>query len=306
VTNPGAETLLAGHPRPIVDTHIHVFQVDRAGGVPWPGADHRYLYKNSLPADYQALAAPLGVVASGIVEASPLQADTRWVLDRTAGNPFFPFYVAQLEVGAPDFARNLDEIAGDPRVVGVRSFLWGPAAGITLDDRQLADLRALAARGMTLDLISRHTKNPKAQVDRLVRAVPELRVIIDHLAGAKGTTPDSQWIGDVQLLARHPQVHMKFSSFFDMFNPSPTGAEDDPWQGPTEMAAYRPHFDVLFDAFGPDRLIFGSNWPVVAMGGSLADEIAIAETYLADKGRAVRDQVMARNALAFYRRLPPK
>jgi L-fuconolactonase len=303
VANPGIEALLVGKIRPIVDTHIHIFQVDRPGGVPWPAKDDPHLYKSSLPADYQALAAPLGVVASGIVEASPLHADTRWVLDRIAGSPFFPFYVAQLEIGSPDFERQLDEIAGDERVVGIRGFLWSPAAGITLDDRQLAHLRLLAHRGMTLDLISRNSLNPKEKVDRLARAVPDLRIIIDHLAGAKGTTPDPRWVADVQMLARHRNVHIKFSSFFDMFNPSPTGDESQPWTAPTTVTEYRPHFDVLFDAFGAERLIFGSNHPVVAMGGSLGGEIAIAEAYLAPRGVEVRDKVMARNALAFYRRL---
>jgi L-fuconolactonase len=306
VTNFADESLLAGHDRPIVDTHIHIFQVDRPGGVPWPSQDNRHLYKSALPAGYQAVAAPLGVVASGIVEASPLHADTRWVLDATAGNAFFPFYVAQLEVGSPDFARQLDEIAGDARVVGIRAFAWGPAAGITLDERQLGDLRALARRGMTLDLLSRYTLNPKEKVDRLARALPDLRIIIDHLAGAKGETPDPQWSRDMRMLARHPGVHIKFSSFFDMFNPSPTGDESEPWSAPTALAPYRPHFDVLFEAFGPDRLIFGSNYPVVALGGSLQDEIAVAEAYLAPLGKATRDKVMARNALAFYRRIPPQ
>lgn len=296
--------LAARQQKPIVDTHIHIFDVDRPGGVPWPGPDNRHLHKSALPAGYEAVARPLGVIASGIVEASPLQADTRWVLDQTAGNAFFPFYVAQLEFGSPAFLANLDQISADARVVGVRGFLWSPAAGITLDGPQLSHLRELARRGMTLDLVSRNSVNPKDRVDQLVRAVPDLRIIIDHLGGAKGTTPDPRWVADVHLLAKHPSVHVKLSSFFDMFNPSPTGDESQPWSAPTDVASYRPHFDVLFDAFGPDRLVFGSNHPVVAMGGSMRDEIALAEAYLATKGQETRDKVMFRNALGFYRRRP--
>jgi L-fuconolactonase len=293
-------------PKPIVDTHIHLFDVDRPGGVPWPGPDNPHLYRSSLPAGYEEVARPLGIIASGIVEASPLQGDTRWVLDRVAGNPFFPFYVAQLEIGSPEFLANLAEIAADPRVVGVRGFLWSPAAGITLDGAQLEHLRALARHGMILELVSRHGVNPKEKIERLAQAVPELRIIIDHLAGARGSTPDAGWLADVRRVGAHRNVHIKFSSFFDMFNPSPTGDESVPWLAPRDLAPYRAHFDALYEAFGPDRLIFGSNYPVVAMGGSLADEIALAEAFLADKGKAARDQVMCRNALLFYRRLPPR
>jgi L-fuconolactonase len=307
-TDPGVEALLAlgaGKDRPILDTHIHLFQVDRAGGVPWPPKENASLYKNSLPGDYEALARPLGVVASGIVEASPLQTDTQWVLDKIAGNAFFPFYVAQLEIGSADFVKNLDEISKDKRVVGIRGFLWSPAA-ITLDAKQLADLKELARRGMTLDLISRGTLNPKAKVIELAKAVPDLRIIIDHLAGAKTAAVDPQWQKDIKELALNKNVYIKFSSFFDMFNPSPTGDESMPWTATRMVADYKPHFDVLFEAFGADRVIFGSNHPVVALGGSMKDEIDLAEAYLAPLGKAVRDKVMFSNAVYFYRRVPPK
>jgi L-fuconolactonase len=307
-TDPGVAALLAlgqGKEKPIVDTHIHLFQVDRDGGVPWPPKENTVLYKSSLPADYEAVARPLGVVASGIVEASPLQADTQWVLDKVAGNAFFPFYVAQLEIGSADFVKNLDEISKDKRVVGIRGFLWSPAA-ITLDAKQLADLQELARRGMTLDLISRGTLNPKAKVIELAKAVPDLRIIIDHLAGAKTATVDPQWQKDIQELAQNKNVYIKFSSFFDMFNPSPTGDESMAWTSTRMVADYKPHFDVLFGAFGPDRMIFGSNHPVVALGGSMKDEIDLAEAYLAPLGKQVRDKVMFSNAIYFYRRVPPR
>jgi predicted TIM-barrel fold metal-dependent hydrolase/tetratricopeptide (TPR) repeat protein len=311
-TDPGVQALLdraKGKDRPIMDTHVHLFQVDRPGGVPWPEMDNMYLYKNSLPADYQAMAGPLGVLGSGIVEASPLVPDNQWVLDQIKGNPFFPFFVAQLEIGSPDFVKNLDELAKDSRVVGIRGFLWAPE--ITLDAKQLADLKELARRGMTLDIISRGDrgatpKNPKAKVEMLARAVPDLRIIIDHLAGAKGATPDPQWVADIKALAKNRNVYIKFSSFFDMFNPSPTGAENSPWTSPMDVSQYKAHFDVLMEAFGPDRLVWGSNYPVVGMGGTMKDEIAIAEQYLAPLGKETRDKVMFRNAVLFYRRVLPR
>ena len=70
--------------------------------------------------------------------------------------------------------------------------------------------------------------------------------------------------------------------------------------------AYKAHFDVLMTAFGSDRLIWGSNWPVIALHGTFEAQIAIAEEYLAPFGTAVRDKVMFKNALAFYRRHKPE
>jgi L-fuconolactonase len=307
--DPDTEALLAlakGKDKPIMDTHIHLFQVDRPGGVKWPAPANKFLYKNSLPADYEALARPLGVLGCGIVEASPDNPDNHWILDHVQGNAFFPWYVAQLEIGSATFVADLDELGQDRRVVGIRGYLWGPEAGITLDAQQLTALRALSARGMTLDIISRYATNPKAKVDQLARAVPDLRIIIDHLAGAKFATPDPQWVADIQMLARNKNVYIKFSSFFDMFNPDAMGNEDQPWTSPRDVAQYKPHFDVLLAAFGPDRLIWGSNHPVVAMGGTMKDEIALAEQYLGPLGKETRDKIMFRNAILFYRRVPPR
>jgi predicted TIM-barrel fold metal-dependent hydrolase len=288
--------------RPIVDTHIHFWQVTRPGGVPWPTPDEGPIFRDVLPPEYTALAKPNGVVKAGIVEASGIVEDNQWILDLVKGDPFYSFFVGNLEIGAPTFAADLARFAGDSRFVGIRGYLTGPAEGITLSAAQLASLQDLAARGMTLDIISRGTKNPKAQVQALCTAAPKLRIIIDHLGGAKGPAPvDATWESEIRgIAAACPNLHMKFSSFYDMYAPG-----DVVFTSPTDLASYKPHFDVLMSAFGADRLIWGSNWPVITLHGSFEAQIAIAEQYLAPLGANVRDKVMFKNALAFYRRKVP-
>jgi L-fuconolactonase len=294
-----------GHP--IMDTHIHLYQVTRPGGVPWPEAKNKVLYKDMTPAEYKAVAKKNGIVGTGIMEASPIHEDNLKLLAATKKDKFFKFLVAQVEIGSADFAKHLDELAKDPRVVGIRGFLWSPK--MTLDDKQVKDLQDLAKRGMTLDLISRGDLNPKAKVIELATKVPDLRIIIDHLGGAKGEKPDPKWAEDMKKLSEHKNIYMKFSSFFDMFNPKAT--EDEPWQAPQDVSAYKPHFDVLVSTFGEDRLIWGSNWPVVRLGAggedtALANEIKIAEEYLKPLGQKVRDKIMFQNAQKFYKRVPIK
>lgn len=288
--------------RPIADTHIHLYKVTRPGGVPWPSPRNKILYRDVLPAEYKALAAKHGIRSAGIVEASPLFGDNQAVLDMVKGDGFFPFLVAQVEIGSPHLLADLDKLGEDPRVVGIRAFLWSPT--MTLDATQLTQLRAVAARGMTLDLVSRHTLNPKDQVSALASAVPGLRIILDHLAGAKGPAPRPEWeLGLRRLADRHPNVFVKFSSFFDMYNP--VSSEDEAWKSPTTLDAYQAHFDVLMSAFGEHRLIWGSNWPVSDLGGDFGTQIALAEAYLKPFGPRVRDKVMFGNARDFYRRKPP-
>lgn len=291
-----------GSQRPIADTHIHLYKVTRPGGVPWPSPTNKILYRDVLPAEYKALARKYGIGSTGIVEASPLFDDNQAVLDMVKGDDFFSFLVAQVEIGSPDLLVDLDKLAEDPRVVGIRAFLWTPR--ITLDATQLTQLRAVAAKGMTLDIVSRGTLNPKDQVSALALAVPDLRIILDHLAGAKGAHPSPDWELDVRRLAdRHKNVFVKFSSFFDMYNPVAT--EDEGWKSPTTIEAYKANFDVLMTAFGEDRLIWGSNWPVSDLGGDFGKQIELAEEYLKPFGPKVRDKVMFGNARDFYRRKPP-
>ena len=288
--------------RPIVETHIHFWQVTRPGGVPWPTPAEGPIFRDVLPPEYSAVAKANGVVTAGIVEASGIVEDNQWILDLVRHDGFYSFFVGNLEIGAPTFARDLARFARDRRFVGIRGYLTGPAEGITLSPAQLASLRDLATRGMTLDIISRGTKNPKDQVQALCTAVPDLRIIIDHLGGAKGPPPvDATWELEIRRLADVcPNVHMKFSSFYDMYAPG-----DVVFPSPTDLGPYKAHFDVLMTAFGADRLIWGSNWPVIGLHGTFEAQIAIAEEYLAPFGIDVRDKVMFKNALAFYRRNKP-
>lgn len=287
--------------RPIVETHIHFWQTTRPGGVPWPTAAEGPIFRDVLPPEYSAFAKSQGVVAAGVVEASGIVADNQWILDLVKPDPFYSFFVGNLEIGAATFAADLARFAGDPRFVGIRGYLTGPAEGITLSAAQLTSLRDLAERGMTLDIISRGTKNPKSQVQALCTAVPNLRIIIDHLGGAAGLAVDPTWEADIRRLASAcPNMTMKFSSFYDMYAPG-----DVVFASPTDLASYKPHFDVLMSAFGQDRLIWGSNWPVIGLHGTFEAQIAIAEQYLAPFGTVARDKVMFKNALAFYRRHKP-
>jgi L-fuconolactonase len=296
-----ADVKATGHSRPIVETHIHFWQVTRPGGVPWPTPAEGPIFRDVLPADYEPMAKANGIVTAGVVEASGIVEDNQWILDHLSGDRFFSFYVGNLEIGAPTFAHDLERFSKDRRWVGIRGYLT-PA--------QLMSLRDLARRGMTLDIISRGTKNPKDQVQALCTTVPDLRIIIDHLGGAKGPPPvDPTWELEIRRLADVcPNLYMKFSSFYDMYAPG-----DVVFPAPLDLAAYKAHFDVLLTAFGPDRLIWGSNWPVISLHGTnptqlssgFADQIRIAEEYLAPFGEVVRDKVMFRNALLFYRRHVP-
>jgi len=337
-TTPAAAPLLAlkmGKTKPIMDTHIHEFQPSRSG-VAWPDSANATLYKDYLPTactpvfpkatcgpTYTDEIANQGILASNVVEASPRNNDatgnydTDWVLSQLKGKELFFNYAAQLDIGSKDFIRNLDlntsgmtadGVDRAKMISGLRVYLWSASIDPT-EPVQAANLAEVQKRGMTLDIISRGTgmneKNPKAQVVALAKAFPKIRIIIDHMAGAKidSASPDPRWMADITSLAAQPNIYVKWSAFFDAANA--TGDESMPWTAPKDMAMYKGIFDALWTTFGEDRVVWGSNWPVAKLAGTLAEEVAIAEAYLATKTPAQRDKVMFKNAILFYRRVPP-
>ncbi len=326
-----------GEDLPIMDTHVHIYQPSRSAVV-WPESTNEVLFMDYLPetcTEAEDAKAPCGptyaeetenadVLAVNVVEASPRHNDatgshiTDWVLSQIKDNDLFFNYTAELDISAKDFIRNLDlNAAGmtadgvdrEEMVAGLRVYLWSAAIDPE-DPVQAENLAEVQRRGMTLDIISRgkppNEKNPKAGVVALAQAFPGIRIIIDHMAGAKidSAEPDERWEDDIAALAAEPNVYIKWSSFFDAANA--TGDESMPWDAPKTLDEYESIFNTLWENFGEDRIIFGSNWPVVRLAGSFDEQVAIAEEFLASKTKEQRDKVMYKNAVLFYRRVPPQ
>jgi L-fuconolactonase len=166
--------------------------------------------------------------------------------------PSFRFLWASLKSARP-ISSKLEPVSHDHRFVGIRGFPWSPPA-IRLDPAQLANLRDLAQRGMTLDVVSRGTTNPKPRVEAMCTSVPNPRIIIDHLAGAQGPVPTPEWGLAMRRLATCARTSVS-SSGGSMTCTRPTTAT---CIGSLDLAACKAHFDVLMTAFRPNRLIWGA------------------------------------------------
>lgn len=217
---------------------------------------------------------------------------------------------ARLDRGT-DTTAHLEGLESEPLVVGVRHILQGSADGISGSAAFVTGAREVAARGWTFDACIGPEQLP--EISRLAAAVPELRIALDHLGKpAVGTadaplTPTPEWVRDLDDLARHPLVTCKLSGL-------PAEAA-----GNWSRAQLEPFLDAAADAFGGDRLMWGSDWPVSVIGpaedgdphapedgsptyqASARDrwaEVVIA--WAEDRGHDV-DAILWRNASAFYR-----
>ena len=277
----------------LIDTHTHFYDPTRAEGVPWPPREDKLLHRRVLPKDYRALAVPKPVTGTVVVEASPWLEDNQWVLDLAAKEPFIVGFIGNLPVGTKHFAGHLKRFAANKVFRGIR--IRDRKLEGTLDTSAfVSDLKLLAGHDLSLDLVGGGEILPFA--DRLAKEVPDLRIIIDHLAGVvvDGKEPPADWAKQMRALVQRPNIYCKLSGLVEG-----TGRSDG--SAPRDVEFYQPVLDAMREMFGPERLIYASNWPVSERFAPLATVQGVVADYFRSHGRRAEEQVFAQSAIAAYR-----
>lgn len=277
----------------IIDTHTHFYDPFRPQGVSWPSKNDLLLYRSNLPNDYRSQRVPQVVAGTVVVECSPWVEDNQWVLDIAAKNPFIVGFVGNLHVGTPEFAKHLKRFAVNPIFRGIR--IKHAILKNGLEQRAfVSDLRLLATNDLELDLYGGPVL--LTELSKLAELVPELRVVINHMANVKisGQEMDSSWRDGIRAAAAHQNVFCKVSGLVEG-----TGCDDG--NAPRDAMFYRAVLDVVWDSFGEDRVIYGSNWPVCQRFSTLACVQAIVTDYFTGKGAGVAEKFFSKNASTIYR-----
>ncbi|MEM1068539.1 MAG: amidohydrolase family protein [Planctomycetota bacterium] len=285
----------------IIDTHIHlydttrdVYRKDHPNSVPWPPANDTTLHKPHLPSEFRSVAKPAGVTGVVIVEASPRVDDNDWVLNLVSGDDFFVGLVGNIDPFKPSFAEDLKRLTKDSRFVGIRLHLMNQDPGIGKDPQLLKSLRQLAQAGLALDVLM-NAEGPSTidEVTSFANAVPNLRIVVNHVLGYNidGERPGDDWKAAVERLAARPNVSVKISGLYQRSTTQPA---------PPSIDYYQSVLDILWDAFGSDRLIYGSNWPVTKKSGDYESFVRLVSTYFADKGQPALESFFWKNASNAY------
>lgn len=277
---------------PIIDTHIHLFDPSRPQGVPWPPADDAVRYKTALPPRYRELTEHLGVVGAIEVECSPWFEDNQWVLDVAESDAIIVGTVGNLEPANPEFQAQLAGLSSNPLFRGIRyGNLWGNNIRTQLDKPEFVEgLRALSAHGLSLD-----TANPTVELlEDMVRAtdlVPDLRVIIDHLPKiVVSADQQASYESALRELGGRPRVFVKVSGVL-LENNGTVAYELEP---------YRDTLDRIWDTFGEDRLLYGSDWPNSDGWGNYEQVLAVVRQYFSEKSREAQEKYFWRNSVRAY------
>jgi L-fuconolactonase len=279
----------------LVDAHHHVWDLSLRAQTWLESPEMAPVRRDFTLSDYASAAAEAGIAGSVLVQVLADAQETREFLASAAESGLVAAVVGWADLTRPDLADELAALAQAPGghlLRGVRHLVQGES-----DPRWLArddvrrGLRQVAAAGLSYDLLVLPHQLPAAI--ETVRALPELSFVLDHLAkppiASGGLDP---WAGLIRELAASPNVTAKLSGMI-------TEARWDDW----DAAVLRPYAAVALDAFGPERLMFGSDWPVCLLAGSLSGWAETARALLTGAGLspAECDAVMRRTATRVYR-----
>jgi L-fuconolactonase len=276
----------------IVDAHHHLWDLEVRDQDWIIGPALAPLRRDFLLGDYQAVAEANGIAASVVVQTVTVPGETPELLALADASDLIAGVVGWTDLTAPDVADRitaLKERPGGGKLVGLRHQVQSePDPDWLTRPDVLRGLAAVARAGLVYDLVI--TPGQLAASARAAAAVPDLVFVLDHLAKppiAVGVT--QPWARDLRRLAAPPNTAAKLSGLV-------TEADWHHWR----VADLRPYAEVALDAFGPARMMFGSDWPVCTLAGSYPDVLAAARDLTADLSPAEREAVFAGTATSVY------
>lgn len=270
-----------------IDAHHHVWTLAR-GDYGWLSPDLAPIHRDFQLSDLAPHLATAGIEGTILIQAAPTESETRFLLDVAETAEVVRGVVGWIDFDAPNGPARIDALAARTLLVGLRPMIQDIADDDWLLGPHLApQLAAMAARDLVFDalVLPRH-------LPRLLHVVsrhPQLQFVLDHFGKPRLATGDiADWQRDIASLAEQPNVVCKLSGLV-------TEAARN-WQ----VADLRQAVDHVLACFGPQRMVWGSDWPVVNLAGGYEKWLAAAETLVADLSADERAAIFGGNAARVY------
>jgi len=275
-----------------LDAHQHFWHYD-AAEYGWIDERMGVLQRDFLPKDLRPELDRAGVDGTIAVQARCTEEETRFLLELACEAPWIAGVVGWVDLTAPDVERRLDAVAGEPKLVGLRHIVQDEP-----DDRFLLredfgrGVGLLSARGLVYDVLI-HPRHLRVAAE-FVGRFPEQTFVLDHLAKppiADGAAAASgAWADDLRALAEHPRVACKLSGLV-------TEARWNDWS----LDDLAPYLDVALEAFGAERVMMGSDWPVCLLAApGYGPVVGAVESWAERLTSAEREALLGTNAARWY------
>lgn len=271
-----------------IDSHQHFWKYSPDTHA-WINDDMHLIQRDFLPADLVPALQQHNIDGTILVQVDQNEEENLFFLELAQQNPFIKGTVAWVDLRAENVEERLDFYLQHPIVKGFRHIVQGESDPYFLQNPAFRrGIAALGKRGYTYDILIYPHQLPAAI--ELVKAFPDQAFVLDHLAKPyiKAGQID-QWASFIQHLGEMPNVHCKISGMVTEAN----------WQN-WEFRHFRPFLDKVTEAFGTERLMYGSDWPVCLVAGSYANVVGICEAYFGNFSASEQADVMGRNAERVY------
>lgn len=272
-----------------IDSHQHFWKYNPRDYA-WITEDMQAIRRDFLPADLRATLQENDVAGTVAVQARQNEEETAWLLSLADSSPFILGVVGWVDLCDPHLGDRLRQYVSSPKLVGIRHIVQDePDNQFMLRDDFMRGIGLLEQFNLTYDiLIYPQHLGAAAQ---LVQRFPRQKFVLDHLAKPHINDQTIEpWQADLRHLAKFPNVYCKISGMV-------TEADWERWK----PESFTPYLDIVFDAFGPDRLMMGSDWPVCLLAaGSYTEVINIVRHYLRQSDDQAIMKVMGRTCATFY------
>jgi L-fuconolactonase len=270
-----------------IDSHQHFWTLSR-GDYGWLTESLAPIYRDFGPDDLTPHLTRNGIGRTIIVQAAPTVAETQFMLDIAARTPFVAGVVGWADFEAPDAPHTIATLAADPLLVGLRPMIHDiPDDDWMLRENLTPAFRALHEHGLVFDALVQTRHLPK--LNSLLDRHPSLPVVVDH--AAKPFIRERKldpWRADIAAIAAYPSAVCKLSGMATEAAPAWTAAD------------LKPYVDHLLEVFGPGRLLWGSDWPVLDLAGGYSRWVQATDILLKDLREHDRDAILGGNAAEVY------
>jgi L-fuconolactonase len=270
-----------------IDSHQHFWRYTAARDT-WITDEMSILKRDFLPEELLPKLDAGGFAGSIAVQTSQSDAETSFLLDLADRNPAIRGVVGWVDLCAPDVPAHLEKYSRAAKLCGFRHIAQAEADDFLQREDFSRGIAALAQFDFTYDILIYERQLPAAIA--LVERHPQQRFVVDHLAKpAMRAKYMAFWARGMRVLAANPNVYCKVSGLV-------TEADWKSWRADD----FAPYLDVVFEAFGPDRVMFGSDWPVCLLAATYAQVTQLIEDYVRVLPGADQEKVFGGNAMRFY------
>ena len=272
----------------IIDTHQHFWNYDTTRH-DWINEEMRAIRKNFLPEQLAPILKENKVDGCVSVQVDQTTEETDFLLALAKEHSFIKGVVGWVDLRASNLEDTLENYRDAKALKGFRHIIQGQAAGFMLQPNLIQGLKKLATRNYTYDLLI--YAHQLKEANELIKQVTELPIVIDHVA--KPNIKDSEmedWKKEITALAKYPNVYCKISGM----------ATEANWETWT-MAGLQPYLDTVVAAFGTERIMFGSDWPVCLVASSYAKWLNGVQNYFNTFSSTEQEAIFAGNAIKFYK-----